>query len=201
MSGEPKPLNPNAREFVTVAEKEAIRTRIRERAVLRQNNRNNSSNFDQLDPHHRDNCASNFQSLASHLDRLMNTPGTPPDRAEVLNRIHNCMESRQNAADERIKADLPVDRGHQIVLKLLDNLYNYVNDEIREGSSASFEFFENPLRFIVRSEGIGVAVFVGRVQRLREVRRERRYGGRKSTRKNRKRNRKTYRILPRVEGS
>jgi hypothetical protein len=190
-------LNPSAREFVTLAEKEAIRRRIRERAVLRQNNRNNSSNFDPLDPHHRDNCSSNFQSLASHLDRLMNTPGTPPDRAEVLNRIHNCMESRENSADERIKADLPVDRGHQIVLKLLDNLYNYVNDEIREGSSASFEFFENPLRFIVRSEGKEVVVFVGREKPLRE----RRWGGRKSTRKNRKSKRKTYRILPRVEGS
>jgi hypothetical protein len=190
-------LNPSAREFVTVAEKEAIRTRIRERAVLRQNNRNNSSNFDPLDPHHRDNCSSNFQSLASHLDRLMNTPGTPPDRAEVLNRIHNCMESRENSADERIKADLRVDRGHQIVLKLLDNLYNYVNDEIRDGSSASFEFFENPLRFVVRSEGTGMVVFVGRKQPLRE----RRWGGRKSTRKNRKSKRKTYRILPRVEGS
>jgi hypothetical protein len=190
-------LNPSAREFVTLAEKEAIRRRIRERAVLRQNNRNNSSNFDPLDPHHRDNCSSNFQSLASHLDRLMNTPGTPPDRAEVLNRIHNCMESRENSADERIKADLPVDRSHQIVLKLLDNLYNYVNDKITDGSSASFEFLENPLRFVVRSEGIGVAVFVGRVQPLRE----RRWGGRKSTRKNRKSKRKTYRIIPRVEGS
>lgn len=193
-------LNPSAREFVTLAEKEAIRRRIRERAVIRQNNRNNSSNFDPLDPHHRDNCSSNFESLASHLNRLMNTPGTPPDRAEVLNRIHNCMESRENAADERIKADLPVDRGHQIVLKLLDNLYNYVNNKIRDGSSASFEFFDNPLRFIVRSEGKGVAVFVGRVQRLREVR-DRRYGGRKLTRKHRKSKRKTYRILPRVEGS
>jgi hypothetical protein len=190
-------LNPSAREFVTVAEKEAIRRRIRERAVLRQNNRNNSSNFDPLDPHHRDNCSSNFQSLASHLDRLMNTPGTPPDRAEVLNRIHNCMESRENSADERIKADLPVDRSHQIVLKLLDNLYNYVNDRIRDGSSASFEFFENPLRFVVRSEGKEVVVFVGREKPLRE----RRWGGRKSTRKNRKSKRKTYRILPRVEGS
>jgi hypothetical protein len=193
-------LNPSAREFVTLAEKEAIRRRIRERAVLRQNNRNNSSNFDPLDPHHRDNCSSNFQSLASHLDRLMNTPGTPPDRAEVLNRIHNCMESRENSADERIKADLSVDISHQIVLKLLDNLYNYVNNKIRDGSSASFEFFDNPLRFVVRSEGTGMVIFVGREKPLREVK-ERRPGGRKSTRKNRKSKRKTYRILPRVEGS
>jgi hypothetical protein len=193
-------LNPSAREFVTRAEKEAIRRRIRERAVLRQNNRNNSSNFDPLDPHHRDNCSSNFESLASHLNRLMNTPGTPPDRAEVLNRIHNCMESRENSADERIKADLPVDISHQIVLKLLDNLYNYVNNKIRDGSSASFEFFDNPLRFVVRSEGEGMVIFVGREKPLREVR-DRRYGGRKSTRKHRKSKRKTYRILPRVEGS
>jgi hypothetical protein len=182
MSGEPKPLNPNAEEFIPGSEPPK---------------RNDSGKKHPANPHYRYNCASSFQSLASHLNEIMNTPGTPPDKAQVLEWIQRCINARLIVDENRIRNGELLDESHERVLNLLINLYNYVNDQIREGSSASFEFLENPLRFIVRSEGIGVAVFVGRVQPLRE----RRPGGRKSTRKHRKSKRKTYRILPRVEGS
>jgi hypothetical protein len=177
MSGEPKPLNPDAPEFIP--------------------ERNDSGKLPRYKVHYRYNCASSFQSLASHLNEIMNTPGTPPDKAQVLEWIQRCIDSRFRVNEERIRKGEPLDIIHERILNLLINLYNYVNNRIREGSSTSFEFLEGPPRFIVRSEGIGVAVFVGRVQPLRE----RRPGGRKSTRKNRKSKRKTYRILPRVEGS
>jgi hypothetical protein len=182
MSGEPKPLNPDAPEFIPGSEPPK---------------RDDSGKLPRYKVHYRYNCASSFQSLASHLNEIMNTPGTPPDKTQVLEWIQRCINARFRVNEERIRNGQPLDIIHERVLNLLINLYNYVNNRIREGSSASFEFLEGPPRFIVRSEGIGVAVFVGRVQPLRE----RRYGGRKSTRKNRKSKRKTHRILPRVEGS
>jgi hypothetical protein len=127
----------------------------------------------------------------------MNTPETPPNKARVLEWIGSCMRARLILDEKRIKNKKPLDKRHERVLSMLNNLYIYVNDQIREGSSASFEFLENPHRFIVNSEGIGVAVSAEGVELVIE----RRYGGRKSTRKNRKSKRKTYRILPRVEGS
>jgi hypothetical protein len=186
MSGEPKSLNPDAPEFIPGSEPPK---------------RDDSGKLPRYKVHYRYNCASSFQSLASHLNEIMNTPGTPPDKAQVLEWIQRCIDSRIRKNNWLKSQGELLDESHEVVLTMLNTLHDYVRDEIREGSSASFEFFENPLRFIVRSEGIGVAVFVGRVQRLREVRRERRWGGRKSTRKHRKSKRKTYRILPRVEGS
>jgi hypothetical protein len=141
--------------------------------------------------------APNVPQCSIALQELINEAGLGDYIATIF---ANNSQIENLIADERIKADLPVDISHQIVLKLLDNLYKYVNNKIREGSSASFEFFDKPLRFVVRSEGEGMVIFVGREKPLREVR-DRRYGGRKSTRKHRKSKRKTYRILPRVEGS
>jgi hypothetical protein len=177
MSGEPKPLNPDAPEFIP--------------------ERNDSGKKHPANPHYRYNCASNFQSLASHLDRLMNTPGNPPNKARVLKWIESCMRARLIVDENRIRKGELLDERHERVLSMLNNLYIYVNDQIREGSSASFEFLENPHRFIVNSEGREVEVSAEGVELVRE----RRYGGRKSTRKHRKSKRKTHRILPRVEGS
>lgn len=183
MSGEPKSFNPDAPEFIPGSEPPK---------------RDDSGKLPRYKVHYRYNCASSFQSLASHLNEIMNTPGTPPDKAQVLEWIQRCIDSRIRKNNWLESQGLPLDESHEVVLTMLNTLHDYVRDEIREGSSASFEFKENPLRFIVESEGKIGQVFKGRSNKVRSTRR---WGGRKSTRKNRKSKRKTYRILPRVEGS
>jgi hypothetical protein len=175
MSGEPK-FNPHAEESIPPK-------------------RDDSGKKHPASTHYRFNCASSFQSLASHLNEIMNTPGTPPDKAQVLEWIQRCIDSRIRKNNWLESQGLPLDESHEVVLTMLNTLHDYVKDEITAGSSASFEFKEKPLRFVVESEGKIGHVYKGRSKRVR------RWGGRKSTRKNRKSNRKTYRILPRVEGS
>ena len=155
--------------------------------------RNDSGEKDPDDPHFRFNCASNFESLASHLNETMNT--TRPNKSAAIWWIRNCIRARENLTAKRLRLRLPTDRGHERVLFMLRRLSKFILENIEPGETAVFGFRNEPQRFLIRTfSGKEATIYSNAVVNRLE-------GGRKLTRKNRKTNRKTYRILPRVEGS
>jgi len=176
MSGEPKPLNPHAEEFIPPK-------------------RDDSSKKDPNDTHYRFNCASSFQSLASHLNEVMDT--AIPDKSVAILWIEKCINARKISTANLRESGRPIDPGHAKVIKMLENLSKFIRINVKLDEGAAFGFRENPQRFLIRTYGNKKAtIYSHGILFNRLV-----YGGRKSTRKNRKSNRKTYRILPRVEGS
>ena len=144
--------------------------------------------------HNRFNCASSFQSLASHLTKTMNLES--PDKPTALKWIRDCIRARRISTQKRKDSGKPTDLSHQAIINMLSRLLVYVELNIHKG--AEFSFRQHPeFRFWVRSydNTKKATIYSDRIvfNRLE--------GGRKSTRKNRKTNRKTYRILPKVEGS
>jgi len=176
MSGQSKSsLNPSAPEFIPT--------------------RNDSSKKDPDDPHYRFNCASNFESLASHLNETMDTGS--PDKSMAILWITNCIRARENSTTEREILGKPTDEGHEKVVKMLKNLSKFISINVKPDEGAAFGFRNKPQRFLIRTyNGKKATIYPHGILFNKLI-----YGGRKSTRKNRKTNRKTYRILPRVEGS
>lgn len=157
--------------------------------------RNDSSKKDPDDPHYRFNCASNFQSLTSHLNETMDTES--PDKSKAIEWIGNCIKSRENVITNRYNKGFDVDEGHEKVVKMLKNLSKFILINVKSDEGAAFGFRKEPQRFLIRTyNGKKATIYPDGILFNKLI-----YGGRKSTRKNRKRNRKTYRILPRVEGS
>jgi len=152
-----------------------------------------SSNYPQHYKHYRFNCASSFESLASHLTDIMYYQDQP-NKNEAVKWVNNCIKAREK---DHQRPD-GIDISHKIVIVILKRLSHCIST-IPPGMRATIEFVNERgnYRFWVQLEDGQVATVDNRGIWLNEFA----FGGRKSTRKNRKRNRKTYRILPRVEGS
>lgn len=170
-------LNPNSQEFIRISP------------------RNDSDKKDKDDPHYMFNCASNFESLASHLNEIMDTGS--PNLEMAIWWINRCITSRIAVITDREERKFPVDEGHRRVVKMLKNLLKFISINVKPGEGAAFGFRNEPQRFLIQTHNRKKATIYPNGILFNKLI----YGGRKSTRKNRKTNRKTYRILPRVEGS